>query len=147
MPGGQIHRALPFISVAHVEFGAHGILEHGFVMSQNVPVKPAVHVHVYDVPPVRIHVPPLRHGGMAPDVITHGSTISQKRPERPVGHTQRNVELANTTQVPCIQVTVAHGFEYFSQKTPEENDLVEDTIEYMLNCTYLLLKIAGQTYR
>jgi hypothetical protein len=36
---------LPFNKVPHVAFAAHGILEHGFAISQAAPVKPTGHVH------------------------------------------------------------------------------------------------------
>jgi hypothetical protein len=76
-PDGHIQIALPFNRVAHVAFAVHGILEHGFAISQLPPVKPAGHVHAYDVLVEGIQVPPLRHGAIIPDVTKHGLTISQ----------------------------------------------------------------------
>jgi hypothetical protein len=74
-PGGHIQITLPFNKVAHVALAAHGILEHGFAISQIAPVKPAGHVHAYDEPVKRIQVPPLRHGGIDPGVVEHTSTF------------------------------------------------------------------------
>ncbi len=74
-PGGHIQIALPFNKVAHVALAAHGILEHGFAISQTAPVNPTGHVHVYDEPVKRIQVPPLRHAGIVPGVDVHTSTF------------------------------------------------------------------------
>ena len=109
LPSGQRHRAVPLIVVTQVAFGEHGILAHGLAISQKAPEKPGGHKHAYDVPVVRIQVPPFRQGGIVPGEFTHGSTISQKRPERPGGQTHKNEEFASKTHVPWMHVTVAHG--------------------------------------
>ena len=40
-----------------------------------------------------------------------------------MGHIQRKLELAKTTQLPWIQFTDPHGFEYVSQYVPETKDI------------------------
>jgi hypothetical protein len=60
-----------------------------------------------------------------------------------MGHIQRKLELAKTTQLPWIQFTDAHGFEYVSQYVPNVEDIHNNRLPF--SESYLLpVKPVGQ---